>query len=203
MKKPSIYTRTGDKGRTRLGGGKAVYKNDLQVDAFGEIDHINSLSGLAVSVLEKTEIATDIRQDLQTIQQFLFDCTSDLSIEKGHRDYKITADHVEWLEEIITKHSEEPPETMYFIIPGGTEAASWMHVLRTTTRNAERKVVSYFQEEESNPFVLKFINRLSDYFFVIARVLNVRQDVADVRYERSEKVFHVSKEARDAEKDAK
>lgn len=198
MKKPPIYTRTGDTGRTRLGGGKAVYKNDDQVEAFGEVDHINSWCGLAVSVLVKEEKVQDIRADLLEIQQFLFDCTSDLSIPKGHREYKIGEEHVAWLEDRINQYSEEPPETMYFIIPGGTEAASWMHVLRTTTRNAERKIVSFMQEspEEGNPFVLKFVNRLSDFFFVVARVLNVRQGTEDVPYQRSEKVFHVSKEKR-------
>lgn len=200
--KPSIYTRTGDKGRTRLGGGKAVYKNDLQVDAFGDIDHLNSLCGLARTYVQKDEHAIDIQEDLLTIQQFLFDCSSDLSIPKGHREYKITQQHIDWLEEKINVYDEEPPEILYFIIPGGTEAASWLHVLRTTTRNTERKIVSFMQAEpeEGNPFVLTFINRLSDYFFVIARVLNVRNNTEDVPYERSEKVFHVSREKREETK---
>ncbi|WP_373836579.1 cob(I)yrinic acid a,c-diamide adenosyltransferase [Jeotgalibaca arthritidis] len=199
----SIYTRTGDKGKTRIGGGKAVEKNHARIHAFGEVDHINSWCGVLEAKLSQDDQATDIQSDIRTIQQFLFDCTSDLSVPRGHREDKITASHIEWLEGLIDRYSTEPPETMYFIIPGGTEASSWAHVLRTTTRNAERVIVTFMQDEpnEVNPFVLTFINRLSDYFFVIARVLNVRHDQVDVPYERSEKVFHVSKETRDAEKD--
>ncbi|MGP6139064.1 MULTISPECIES: cob(I)yrinic acid a,c-diamide adenosyltransferase [unclassified Jeotgalibaca] len=196
--KPSIYTRTGDKGKTRIGGGKAVDKNDARVDAFGEVDHINSWCGLVEATLAKENHAEDVQQDLRIIQQFLFDCTSDLSIPKGHREYKITTEHIEWLEGRIDAYDAIPPEILYFIIPGGTVAASWLHVLRTETRNAERTIVSFMQAdpEEVNPFVLKFVNRLSDYFFVVARVMNVRNDVVDVPYERSEKVFHVSREKR-------
>lgn len=196
--KPSIYTRTGDKGRTRIGGGTAVNKNDARVDAFGEVDHINSWCGLVEATLAVDEKASDIREDLRVIQQFLFDCTSDLSIPKGHRDYKIMAEHITWLEGRIDALDSIAPEIQYFIIPGGTVAASYLHVLRTETRNAERTIVRFIQEEpeEVNPFVLKFVNRLSDYFFVVARVMNVRHEIEDVQYERSEKVFHVSRENR-------
>lgn len=205
MSKPPIYTRTGDKGKTRIGGGKAVGKSEERVEAFGEVDHINSWCGLAEATLAKDERAEDIRKDLRIIQQFLFDCTSDLSVPHGYRDYKITGQQIEWLEEKIDHYSEEPPEILYFIIPGGTEASSWLHVLRTTTRNAERKIVAFMQSEpeEVNPFVLKFVNRLSDFFFVTARVLNTRNGVEDVKYERSERVFHVSREKREEQKKLK
>ena len=196
--KPSIYTRTGDKGRTRIGGGQAVEKNDARIDAFGEVDHINSWCGLVEASLIKDGHSEDIRKDLRTIQQFLFDCTSELSIPNGHRDYKITGEHVTWLEGRIDHYDPELPEIMYFIIPGGSESASWLHVLRTETRNVERKIVTFMQAEpeQVNPCVLKFINRLSDYFFVVARLMNTRQGIEDVPYERSERVFHVSKEKR-------
>ena len=136
------------------------------------------------------------------IQQFLFDCSSDLSIPKGHREYKIAQDHIDWLEKKIDGYSEEPEETQYFIIPGGTELASWFHILRTTTRDAERRIVTFMEQEpeEVNPFVLKFINRLSDYLFVVARVANARKGVPDVPYERSEKVFRISGEAGNSKK---
>lgn len=196
--KPSIYTRTGDKGRTRIGGGQAVEKNDARIDAFGEVDHINSWCGLVEASLIKDGHSEDIRKDLRTIQQFLFDCTSDLSIPNGHRDYKITGEHVTWLEERIDHYDPELPEIMYFIIPGGSESASWLHILRTETRNVERKIVTFMQAEpeQVNPFVLKFINRLSDYFFVVARLMNTRQGIEDVPYERSERVFHISNDKR-------
>lgn len=196
--KPSIYTRTGDKGRTRIGGGQAVEKNDARIDAFGEVDHINSWCGLVEASLIKDGHSEDIRKDLHTIQQFLFDCTSDLSIPNGHRDYKITGEHVTWLEERIDHYDPELPEIMYFIIPGGSESASWLHILRTETRNVERKIVTFMQAEpeQVNPFVLKFINRLSDYFFVVARLMNTRQGIEDVPYERSERVFHISNDKR-------
>ncbi|UJF16120.1 cob(I)yrinic acid a,c-diamide adenosyltransferase [Jeotgalibaca sp. MA1X17-3] len=197
--KPPIYTRTGDKGKTRIGGGTAVGKSDHRVEAFGELDHVNSWCGLVEATLAKDAYAEDIRKDLRITQQFLFDCTSDLSVPHGYREYKITADHLTWLEEKIDTYSKETSEIQFFIIPGGTESSSWLHVLRTTTRNAERKVVAFMQAEpeEVNPFVLKFVNRLSDYFFEVARVINQRNQVEDVAYERSEKVFHLSKEERE------
>lgn len=173
-------------------------KSAARLEAFGELDHVNSWCGLAEAVLAKSDGTQDLREDLRVIQQFLFDCTTDLSIPKGHREYKIGPDHIAWLERKIDQYSDEAPEILYFIIPGGSEAAGWLHVLRTTARNAERKIVTFLDAEpdEVNPHVLKFVNRLSDYFFVIARVANVRLGVADVPYERSERVFHVSKEKR-------
>ncbi|MFZ2786194.1 MAG: cob(I)yrinic acid a,c-diamide adenosyltransferase, partial [Trichococcus flocculiformis] len=160
--KYSIYTRTGDKGNTSIGGGKALPKNAERIEAFGALDGLNSWFGL---VRTKNDCGEDIQEDMALIQQFLFDCSSDLSIPKGHREYKIAQDHIDWLEKKIDGYSEEPEETQYFIIPGGTELASWFHILRTTTRDAERRIVTFMEQEpeEVNPFVLKFINRLSDY----------------------------------------
>jgi len=190
--KPTIYTRTGDKGKTRIGGGKALSKNAKRVEAYGEIDDLNSWFGL---VQTKIDIGEDVKTDVALIQQLLFDCSTDLSIPKGYRDYKMTKEHIVWLENRIDSYSEEPEETQYFIIPGGTELAGWFHILRTTTRNAERRIVDFLEEEpeEVNPFVLQFINRLSDYLFILARVANVRKGVQDIPYERSEKVFHTGK----------
>lgn len=197
--KYSIYTRTGDKGNTRIGGGKALPKNAERIEAFGALDGLNSWFGL---VGTKNDCGEDIQEDMALIQQFLFDCSSDLSIPKGHREYKIAQDHIDWLEKKIDGYSEEPEETQYFIIPGGTELASWFHILRTTTRDAERRIVTFMEQEpeEVNPFVLKFINRLSDYLFVVARVANARKGVPDVPYERSEKVFRISGEAANSKK---
>ena len=189
--KYKIYTRTGDEGKTRLGGGQAVSKNAKRVEAYGEIDDLNSWFGLVQS---KVDIGEDIKADIALIQQLLFDCSTDLSIPKGHREYKMTKEHIVWLESRIDNYSDEPEETQYFIIPGGTELAGWFHILRTTTRNAERRIVDFLEEEpeEVNPFVLQFINRLSDYLFILARVANARKGVPDVPYERSEKVFRVA-----------
>ena len=162
------------------------------MEAYGEIDDLNSAFGLVQS---KVDIGDDIKADIALIQQLLFDCSTDLSVPKGHREYKMTKEPVVWAgEPNLTTTATNRKKTQYFIIPGGTELAGWFHILRTTTRNAERRIVDFLEEEpeEVNPFVLQFINRLSDYLFILARVANARKGVPDVPYERSEKVFRVA-----------
>ncbi|GEN89524.1 cob(I)yrinic acid a,c-diamide adenosyltransferase [Oceanobacillus sp. FSL W8-0428] len=187
-----LYTRTGDKGQTALIGGKAS-KDDVRVEAYGSIDEINSFTGLAIAYLNQN-IFEDIIQDLVKIQHELFDCGTELSnVSKKERPYELTEDIVTYLEERMDSLIEEAPELEKFILPGGSQAASALHVARTVTRRAERQMVTLYHEaEELNPIPLKYINRLSDYFFAAARVVNARLEVADVEYERSARVFRGS-----------
>lgn len=200
-----IYTRVGDKGQTKINGNYTVYKDSARVEAYGTIDELNSFVGLAASLKEAWP---ELTAELQQIQQFLFDCGNDLATSNTDKyPYRMDLEPTKWLEGIIDDYAAEPKPLESFILPGGTPLASNLHVCRTVTRRAERAVVSFHQylenskatetfdtgrqEAEANPHVLMFINRLSDYFFAIARVANHRAEVEDVLYDRSGKVFHL------------
>lgn len=187
-----LYTRTGDKGQTALIGGKAS-KDDIRVEAYGSIDEINSFVGLAISYLDE-KLFGDIIQDMLKIQHELFDCGTELSnVSKKERPYPLSEDIITYLEERMDTLIDEAPELERFILPGGSQAASALHVARTVTRRAERQIVTlYHSTEATHPIPLKYINRLSDYFFAAARVVNARLQVADVEYERSARVFRGS-----------
>lgn len=186
-----LYTRTGDEGKTSLVGGR-VDKDDLRVNAYGTVDEVNCFVGQAMTLL-KDENFKDIYSELEKIQHELFDCGSDLATINEKRPYKVTEDLVSFLEEQIDKYINEAPPLERFILPGGSPQAAVIHIARTTTRRAERNVVSLIKQEPINKVVLKYLNRLSDYFFAIARVVNARLAVSDVEYERSAHVFRGKK----------
>lgn len=183
-----LYTKTGDKGKTSLMGGR-VNKDDLRVEAYGTIDELNSFIGKAVTELD-SGIFQDIIADLQTIQHELFDCGGDLANVMKERQYTLQESSIEVLEKRIDALSDEAPPLKRFILPGGTPAAATLHIARTITRRAERRVVTLMNEKEDVPTVVqKYLNRLSDYFFASARVVNFRLQVSDVEYIRSGDVF--------------
>lgn len=185
----NIYTKTGDEGMTGLLGGR-VSKNDARVEAYGAIDEMNAFIGLTIPFLDDEQDA-DIRQDLQTIQHTLFLCCADLATLDPHRrSYQVNEHHVEALETLIDGYCGQTTPLEHFILPGGSRAAATLHVCRTITRRAERRVITLEQQENSvNLVVKKLLNRLSDLFFVLARVCNARADVADVQYIQGERVF--------------
>ncbi|MFD3446150.1 cob(I)yrinic acid a,c-diamide adenosyltransferase [Microbacteriaceae bacterium 4G12] len=187
-----LYTRTGDGGKTSLVGGR-VDKDHLRVEAYGTIDEANSFLGQAMTLL-KGEQFTDLYQELEKIQHELFDCGGDLAIVNEKIPYKVTADMITFLEERIDEYIKEAPPLERFILPGGSPASAAIHIVRTITRRAERCVVSLKREEEINEQVLKYINRLSDYLFAIARIVNARLGLKDVEYERSAIVFRSKEE---------
>ena len=189
-----LYTRAGDKGKTALIGGMTT-KDDIRVEAYGSIDETNSFVGLATAALNKNkEPFKDIIADLEKIQHELFDCGTELSnVSKKERPHELSEDMITYLEERMDVLIDEAPELERFILPGGTEAAAGLHVARTVARRAERQIVTLYQREEDlNPIPLKYMNRLSDYFFAAARVVNARLQVADVEYVRSARVFRGS-----------
>lgn len=189
-----LYTRAGDKGQTALIGGK-TRKNDIRVEAYGSIDETNSFVGLAIAQLNKNQLKfQDLLQDLEKIQHELFDIGTELSnVSKKERPYELSDEMITYLEERMDVLIEEAPNLERFILPGGSEAAASLHVARTVARRAERQIVSlYEREEDLNPIPLKYMNRLSDYFFAAARVVNFRLNVPDVEYVRSAKVFRGS-----------
>ncbi|GIP22473.1 cob(I)yrinic acid a,c-diamide adenosyltransferase [Paenibacillus sp. J22TS3] len=184
----SIYTRTGDEGKTSIIGGR-VMKDDERIEAYGTIDELNCFVGQAISQADPKQFA-DMRQHLLQIQHELFDCGSDLAfVNLSESRYKVTAPMVVALEKWIDLYEEENPKLERFILPGGTPFASTLHICRTVCRRAERRTVSLGATHEINPEVIRYLNRLSDFFFSAARTANARMNLSDIEYERSAKVF--------------
>lgn len=191
-----IYTRTGDKGKTSIIGGR-VDKDDIRVEAYGTVDEVNCFVGQAMTQLDPV-VFQDVLEDLEKIQHELFDCGGDLANVTKNRELKLTIEAVEYLEKRIDAFIEEAPKVERFILPGGTSASASIHIARTVTRRAERLVVSLMKADpEVSEVSLKFINRLSDYFFALARVINFRLNTKDVEYIRSAKVFREGKRKED------
>lgn len=188
-----IYTKTGDKGMTKLVGSSTVAKDSDRVESYGTIDELNSWVGYIISQLPQEN--QEIKEELEALQHLLFDAGTDLSTPiEAQRPFKLQKESVHWLEQQIDFYTAQSPDIDRFILPGGTPAASMVHVARTIARRAERIIVRLNWTAKINEEVLIFTNRLSDYFYALARYLNVQAQRPDVFYERSEKVFHKIKE---------
>ncbi|EGO6529235.1 cob(I)yrinic acid a,c-diamide adenosyltransferase [Enterococcus faecalis] len=188
-----IYTKTGDKGMTKLVGSSTVAKDSDRVESYGTIDELNSWVGYIISQLSQEN--QEIKEELEVLQHLLFDAGTDLSTPiEAQRPFKLQKESVHWLEQRIDFYTAQSPDIDRFILPGGTSAASMVHVARTIARRAERIIVRLNWTAKINEEVLIFTNRLSDYFYALARYLNVQAQRPDVFYERSEKVFHKIKE---------
>lgn len=187
-----LYTRTGDKGKTSIIGGR-VDKDDIRVEAYGTVDEVNCFVGQAVTELDP-DVFKDVLDDLEKIQHELFDCGGDLANVSEKRELKLQKESIDYLEKKIDDYIQEAPELERFILPGGTKPASSIHIARTVTRRAERLVVSLLKADpKTSELSLQFLNRLSDYFFALARVVNFRLNKKDVEYVRSAKVFRDGK----------
>jgi len=183
-----IYTRTGDKGKTSIIGGR-VDKDDIRVEAYGTVDEVNCFVGQAIQELD-TNLFKDVLADLERIQHELFDCGGDLANVTEKRELKLQRESIDYLEKKIDEYTDEAPELERFILPGGTKPSASIHIARTVTRRAERLVVKLVKSDPKTPeLALMYLNRLSDYFFALARVINFRLQVSDVEYIRSAKVF--------------
>jgi cob(I)alamin adenosyltransferase len=160
-----IYTRTGDEGSTGLGDGSRVAKENLRVESYGTVDETNSAVGV---VLGNAGVPAEIRRVLTEVQHDLFDLGGELCIP-GH--VMINASHVERLEKELDALNEDLPPLKEFILPGGGPAAAACHLARAICRRAERRCWSLARSENVSPEALKYLNRLSDLLFVMARVL--------------------------------
>jgi len=175
-----VYTRSGDDGTTGLGGGQRVPKDSVRIAAYGTVDELNSHVGVAVAagVGEVTGAA------LAAIQNELFHLGSDLCIledDKAKRPVPgIESRHVDALEALMDRLSEELPPLENFVLPGGCPSAAALHVARTVCRRAERLVIALSRKEAVGPFTIRYLNRLSDALFVMARHENRRRGVPDV-----------------------
>lgn len=172
-----IYTRKGDKGTTRLGEGSLVRKNHPRVEAYGNVDELNSWIGF----LRSFGVPEEMEAGLAQIQHDLFDLGGELCIP-GHS--MIRAGRVKHLENMIDDLNKDLDPLKEFLLPGGTQAAALCHVARTVCRRAERSLVTLSQTEEVNDLPLIYLNRLSDLLFVLARSINKKTGVSDVLWRR-------------------
>ncbi len=187
VKLSRIYTRGGDRGETSLGDGRRVAKHDLRVAAYGTVDEANAALGWARAELarERRAVGDEKGPDdrlktvdswLARIQNDLFDLGADLCVpEDGRRRddaLRITVDQVVWLEERIDRINAGLEELRSFVLPGGTPLAAALHLARTVVRRAERLVVELAEREAVNPEAVRYLNRLSDLLFVMARDAN-------------------------------
>lgn len=179
-----LYTRQGDDGSTRLFGNARVQKDSLRVAAYGDVDELNSVIGLAISSCEYDEI----KSVLTSVQNQLFDVGADLSTPAdsaaADKVTRINAMHIGELESMIDASSDLLPPLRVFVLPGGTELASRLHIARTVCRRAERACVSLANVEDGISDVVIYLNRLSDLMFALARRANQLANVEDVPWQK-------------------
>lgn len=175
VKLNKIYTRTGDDGTTGLVDRSRVAKASSRIEAIGKVDEANSAIGLAAASLESGAHA----DALFRIQNDMFDLGADLATPAPDADFapsemvlRVTQEQVDWIEQAIDRLNESLEPLSSFVLPGGSEAAARTHVARASVRAGERAVTALAAEEPINPAAVAYINRLSDYLFVLARVLN-------------------------------
>lgn len=173
-----IYTRTGDTGTTGLGDGSRVEKEHVRIEAFGTVDEANSALGVVLAV---PGLPPAIQRCLTEVQHALFDLGGELCIP-GHR--VITETHVTRLEEALDGFNDGLPALKEFILPGGGPAAAACHLARTIVRRAERRVWTLSRTDAVAPEVPRYLNRLSDLLFVVARVLARHENGTEVLWKR-------------------
>lgn len=177
-----IYTKFGDSGETALYGGTRIPKDSLHIDALGSVDELNAYIGYAQTLIDDAEISALLIQ----IQNHLFSLGADLATPETHTksaDMRITSEFTAEMETIIDMLSDELPPLTNFILPGGCQAGSIVHVARAVCRRSERCVVRLTQDTEVNPEIIRCLNRLSDLLFVLARVVNHRAQTAEPIWE--------------------
>ena len=174
-----IYTRTGDDGTTGLADGSRIAKNSLRIEAMGEMDELNAQCGILIECLEKNDV---LRTELQRVQHHLFDLGGELSIPGSQM---VGQRQIDWLEKTLDGWNEELPPLQNFILPGGSMAAAQCHMARVICRRAERVCVALGHEEAINPVTRQYLNRLSDFLFVAARVLARREGAQEVLWDQT------------------
>lgn len=175
-----IYTKTGDKGNTSLYGGTRISKSHDRIASYGNTDELNSFLGLLMSLIKHN----DQYELLVAVQNQLFVIGSHLAAGNDH-DFKlpeIKNSFITDLEEAIDKMNEVLPKLKHFVLPGGSQAVSYAHVCRTITRRAERSVVALSIIEKTDEIILIYLNRLSDYFFVLARYIAHIDKIEEIKW---------------------
>lgn len=176
-----IYTKTGDKGMTSLVGGTRISKGDLKIESYGTVDELNSWIGLL-----RDQPVNEARRDLlKEIQDRLFTIGADLASEAEQTKKKIPDlfdTDIQLLEAEMDKMDTEIPPLRAFVLPGGHQSVSFAHVARTVCRRAERLVIRLSEVEETNELIIKYLNRLSDYLFVLSRKMTQELGTEEVSW---------------------
>ena len=180
-----LYTRSGDDGSTGLFGGDRVSKDHPRVEAYGTLDELNASIGLAAVACDPgSPLGKRLSETFQKLQSRLFDIGADVATPEGNKHeakiIRITQSHIDELETLIDEMEEGNEPMTNFVMPGGTELASRLHVARTICRRAERRLISLSLTETVTPEPIIFINRLSDLLFAMARRANHEEGVGDV-----------------------
>ena len=188
-----IYTGGGDRGKTSLFSGERVRKDHGRIEAYGDADELNSIIGAIISALPEKQ--QDVRNELQCIQSDIFHLSSWLATTQGSpaenalEEFK--ADKITFLENAIDRMEQNLPALKNFIMPGGHPTAAWAHIARTVCRRTERHVLQVTENsvesgtEHQYSHLQKYLNRLSDYLFMLARYLNQTMGVPDIPWKKS------------------
>ena len=174
-----IYTKTGDNGKTSLNSPDRILKSDIRVEAYGTIDELNSMLGIVMT----QNLPDSIKIDIDKIMNLLFQIGSDLATPfdspMSNKIKRLNDDEITFLEKQIDKYDAELPTLRNFILPGGSQQSALINFARTIVRRAERRIVALAENEEINSNIIKFINRLADYLFVIARYINFKLNIEE------------------------
>ena len=188
-----IYTGGGDRGKTSLFSGERVRKDNSRIEAYGDADELNSIIGALISALPEKQ--QDVRNELHCIQSDIFHLSSWLATTRGSpaenalEEFK--ADKITFLENAIDRMEQNLPALKNFIMPGGHPTAAWTHIARTVCRRTERHVLQVIENsvesgtEHQYSHLQKYLNRLSDYLFMLARYLNQTMDVSEIPWKKS------------------
>lgn len=179
MEKSRLYTGGGDKGKTSLVGGERIPKDSVRLEAYGTVDEFSAFLGVLAAC---KECEGEMRGFLNGIQNRLFDIGGYLASRPGNGLPPVAGldDDAHEIELMIDRIDNETPEMRHFVLPGGSMAAAHAHVARTVCRRAERRIVTLSAEEEVDPAVGRYFNRLSDFLFILARNLNYRAGVPEI-----------------------
>ncbi|TLX75257.1 cob(I)yrinic acid a,c-diamide adenosyltransferase [Labilibacter sediminis] len=180
MKKSQVYTKSGDRGTTSLIGGTRVPKNHYRLEAYGTVDELNTYIGM----IRSYELDERSQKQIIDIQNKLFVIGAYLATDENVTDLRDKLKCDESLIEVLEKEMDwmesQLPPMKYFVLPGGHPGVSYCHIARTVCRRAERRILSMMQENEINPWVIKYINRLSDYLFVLSRHLSKHYNTNEI-----------------------
>jgi len=178
MRVSKVITKTGDGGQTGLSDGSRVSKSSLRIHALGQVDHLNSVIGWTLVVA-----GDEWTSSLQSIQQDLFNMGGELSMPNSELNL-LKVDRVDWLNDEVEKFNQSLEPLKEFILPGGTEFSARIHMARTVCRTVERYLVALQEKESINEIHIPYLNRLSDYLFVLARVDMSKKNNPEIQWQR-------------------
>ena len=178
MRITKVTTKTGDKGETSLGRGERVRKDHPRVNALGDLDYLNSVIGWTMSSFSDSQIG----RELKKIQQDIFNISGDISLPDSE-SVLLKKERIKDIEDHIDIITNKLPPLKEFILPGGSELISRLHIARTSCRNAERSLISMYGNENLNQLHAKYMNRLSDYLFLLARLVKHNEGVKEEHWD--------------------